>query len=297
MNSLIDQALLRGNFMIRKLKKLLNFMCLLFSKPNTVINRALGLEVTNEDEAIMQRAVEFADQYLEKGANLENIYDQSPGSLKTYFCSIDEGPGVWKWLHYFPVFERHFSRFRGKQLNVLEIGVYSGGSLRMWRDYFGPDCKVFGVDIEEKCKAYENEYTQILIGDQADRNFWRSVLKELPPLDIVIDDGGHHFQQQVVSLEELLPYIRPGGVYLCEDIHGESNKFSAYVHMLSNQLNAMKGLDKPAELNGGHSVNCTEFQSHMESIHYYPFVTVLEKRVSRLGKLESMKRGTEWAPD
>ena len=62
----------------------------------------------------------------------------------------------------------------------------------------------------------------VLIGDQADRTFWRRMIAHgtLPPLDIVIDDGGHTPDQQRVTLEELLPHIRPGGVYVCEDIHG-----------------------------------------------------------------------------
>lgn len=109
-----------------------------------------------------------------------------------------------------------------KNLVVLEIGVYSGGSLEMWRDYFGSEATIYGVDIEAACRTYESPGTHILIGDQADPSFWRRVLADgtLPPPDIVIDDGGHTPEQQRVTMEELLPRMRPGGVYLCEDIHG-----------------------------------------------------------------------------
>jgi hypothetical protein len=69
----------------------------------------------------------------------------------------------------------------GSEVNVLEVGVYGGGSLEMWRDYFGPKCMVFGVDIKEACKTYENEYTKILIGNQGDRRFSGTALGTLSP--------------------------------------------------------------------------------------------------------------------
>jgi ubiquinone/menaquinone biosynthesis C-methylase UbiE len=89
-------------------------------------------------------------------------------SLEEFFDSHTEGPGIWKWRHYFEIYHRHFSKFVGKDVHVLEIGVYSGGSLAMWKHYFGPQAKIYGVDIEQACKAYEDKQTKILVGDQAD---------------------------------------------------------------------------------------------------------------------------------
>ena len=87
----------------------------------------------------------------------------------------------------------------------------------MWRDFFGDRCQIYGVDIEPACRQYENTHTRVFIGDQADREFWHQLRRDVPRLDIVIDDGGHRAEQQVVTLEETLPYLSPGGVYLCED--------------------------------------------------------------------------------
>jgi hypothetical protein len=56
-------------------------------------------------------------------------------------------------------------------VHILEIGVFGGGSLEMWRNYFAPKCHVYGVDIEPACKSYEQERTKIFIGDQADPGF------------------------------------------------------------------------------------------------------------------------------
>ena len=131
--------------------------------------------------------------------------------LKSYFNSHAEGKGIWKWGHYFDIYHEHFKKFVGHEVHILEIGVYSGGSLEMWRDYFGPKCHVYGVDIEESCKAHENEYTKIFIGDQADRKFWRLLKQKIPRIDILINDGGHQVEQQITTLEETLPHISSGG--------------------------------------------------------------------------------------
>ena len=146
-----------------------------------------------------------------------------PGSavanpLLEYFDSHLEGPGLWKWRHYFEIYHRHFAKFVGRELCLLEIGVYSGGSLGMWREYFGPGVRIFGVDIAEECKAYEDDRTTIFVGDQSDRDFWARVRREAPPFDIVIDDGSHEQDHQIISLEEVFPHVRSGGVYLCEDV-------------------------------------------------------------------------------
>src|SRR5437016_1539396 len=66
------------------------------------------------------------------------IANNSPNALRTFFNNYEEGPGIWKWDHYFDIYDRHFAKFRGHDSYLLEIGVYSGGSLKMWRDYLGP---------------------------------------------------------------------------------------------------------------------------------------------------------------
>src|SRR3954451_14611077 len=79
-----------------------------------------------------------------------------PGDLERYFDAQVEGPGIWKWRHYFPIYERHLSRFRGQAVHLVEIGVFSGGSLPMWREYLGPRSRITGIDIDPACKAHES---------------------------------------------------------------------------------------------------------------------------------------------
>ena len=87
----------------------------------------------------------------------------------------------------------------------------------------------YGVDIEPACRIYEADGIEILIGDQSDRHFWAKVRAAVPRIDVLIDDAGHHPEHQIITLEELLPHLASGGVYLCEDVHGAPNYFASYV--------------------------------------------------------------------
>ncbi len=210
--------------------------------------------------------------------------------LEEYFDRHTTGPGLWKWRHYFEIYHRHFQKFVGREVHVVEIGVYSGGSLGMWREYFGAGCHIYGVDLQPACRAYEEGPIRIFIGDQGDPDFWRGFVQEVPAIDIVIDDGSHEASDQVVTLEALLPQIRPGGVYLCEDAHGTRNAYHDYVNGLSRNLHSFGTAGTNSERRP------TDFQRTVQSIHLYPFVTVIEKRSRALDELSAPKRGTEWQP-
>ncbi len=129
------------------------------------------------------------------------------------------GRVIHKWHHYLDIYDRHFAPFRGAAPTLLEIGVQNGGSMQMWRDYFGPEARLFGIDIDPACAALDGEAGVVRIGSQDDPDFLASVLFETGPLDIVIDDGSHRMEHIPASLEVLLPHVRPGGVYLIEDLH------------------------------------------------------------------------------
>ena len=126
---------------------------------------------------------------------------------------------IHKWKHYFEIYDRHFSRFRGSDVTVLEMGVGQGGSLRMWRSYFGPRARIVGVDINPECAALAGDQIEILLANQDDRESLRALKAKVPHVDILIDDGGHTMQQQINTFEELFPHVDAHGVYLCEDLH------------------------------------------------------------------------------
>jgi hypothetical protein len=220
-----------------------------------------------------------------------------PNPLRAFFESHKEGPGIWKWNHYFDIYDQHFSRFRNRNVRVLEIGIYSGGSLEMWRDYFGPQCQIYGIDIEPACRAYEGDSVRVFIGDQGDRNFWKEFKREVPTVDIVIDDGGHYTAQQITTFEELLPHLQPGGVYLCEDVHGIVNPFASYICGFAMNLNACERKEDNVNDNDRRLVyGTTSLQSAVRSVHLYPYVTVVERTDAPVSELIAPKHGTQWQP-
>ncbi|MCP9850228.1 class I SAM-dependent methyltransferase [Cyanobium sp. Morenito 9A2] len=123
-----------------------------------------------------------------------------------------------KWHHYLEVYDLHLKRFRNTPVRILEIGVQTGGSLQLWRKYFGPTAVVFGVDIDPACQTFDDQDAKVRIGSQADASFLRSVVAEMGGLDIVVDDGSHVASDQQISFETLFPQLSNGGVYVCEDL-------------------------------------------------------------------------------
>ena len=237
------------------------------------------------------RALQYASSFREQGAPKIETVASPANPLRDYFENHTEGHGIWKWRHYFDPYQRHFSKFVNTDVNVLEIGIYSGGSLEMWRSYFGKRSHIYGVDIESACKSYENDYTTVFIGDQAERSFWREFKMNTPPIDILIDDGGHSPEQQRITLEEMLPYLRCGGVYFCEDVTRKGNDFAAFATQLVDELNEKSGYGTWPDAG-----ELTGFQKSVHSIHFYPFCVVIEKHAVEPERHNGPKHGTQWQP-
>jgi hypothetical protein len=207
-----------------------------------------------------------------------NIHQQS--DLEHYFRNNHKRL-IHKWNHYFDIYERHFHRYRNKEVVILEIGLFQGGSLQMWKNYFGDKVKIYGIDIDPRCKAYEEENVKIFIGSQSDRQFLRSVKQEIGPVDIIIDDGGHKMKQQIISFEELFDIVKIDGLYLCEDLHtsywleygGGHKRRGTFIEYSKNFIDALNAYHSRQS-----SLKVTEFTKTVGSLHYYDSVVVIEKR-------------------
>jgi hypothetical protein len=206
----------------------------------------------------------------------------SPGnSLRDYF-DANRGPLLNKWLHYFDVYDRHFTRYRGREMVMIEVGVYHGGSLGMWTSYFGPRARIVGIDVNPRARKFAGDQVDVMIGDQADRAFLRSVRERYPRVDIVLDDGGHSMVQQITTFEELFDTVADDGVYMVEDTHTSywteygggldaPDSFLAYTKRLVDQLNAWhvrEWADKPKE----------KFARSAWSLTWYDSIVAIEKR-------------------
>ena len=200
--------------------------------------------------------------------------------LETFFRR-HTGRRLHKWLHYFEIYDRHFSRFRGTAPVVLEFGVSQGGSLEMWQEYFGPGARLYGVDINPACRRFEEEGVRIFIGDQGDRAFLRRLVREVPRPDILIDDGGHLMAQQIATFEELYSHVQPSGVYLCEDLHtsywrrwgGGYRRRGSFIELTKGWIDALHAWHSRSP-----KLQVDDFTRSTHSIHYYDSVVVLEKR-------------------
>lgn len=200
--------------------------------------------------------------------------------LEKYFRN-NTGRLIYKWDHYFDVYERHFKRFRNKEITILEIGVSQGGSLQMWKDYFGDRAKTFGIDIDPRCKNLEEENIKIFIGSQSDKKFLRKVKEQMPKIDIIIDDGGHTMKQQIVSYEALFDHLKEDGVYLCEDVHtsywlkfgGGYKRRGTFIEYTKNFIDYMHAFHSQQK-----RLQVSSFTTSVNSLHYYDSIVVIEKR-------------------
>ena len=199
--------------------------------------------------------------------------------LETYLRA-NRGRQIHKWSNYPDIYHEHLARFRNRKITVVEFGVQFGGSMQMWRHYFGRRALLFGVDIDPRCQRSNGRRTKIFTGDQADREFLRSVVEETGPIDVVIEDGGHFAHQQIATFEVLYPHVKPDGIFLIEDLHtsywrawqGGLHKpgtFMEYAKGLTDQLTAWHSKE--------HTLVVDDFTRSTRSMHFYDSIIVFEK--------------------
>lgn len=209
----------------------------------------------------------------------ESSADLADNELYRYFLAHRSGRLLDKWVHYFPIYVRHLERLKGTAPSILEIGVYRGGSLDMWRRYLGQSVKVTGIDIDPSAAELADPRSLVLLGDQADPEFLESVVRDHGPFDIVIDDGGHTMEQQITSIETLFPSLNEGGVYVVEDCHT-----SYWDHFGGGRGRAGTFMEwTKARIDDLHRYHEREpvdpvWTDHVDGIHCYDSLIVFEKQ-------------------
>jgi hypothetical protein len=224
---------------------------------------------------------------------LEKKESQSEGELYEYFLSSSERD-IHKWHHYFDIYERHLKRFVGTPFRFLEIGVFRGGSQRMWRDYFGADATIVGIDIDVSCAELDGRHGAVRIGDQSDPAFLSSVCEEFGSFDAILDDGGHDPSQQIASFCHLYPLLAENGVYICEDTQTnywptrqDLGRHKTFVNLAAevakrltephySRANYDRFGRRPTEREG--ELNVSYLAATTFSVQFYDAVVVLEKR-------------------
>lgn len=191
----------------------------------------------------------------------------------------NSGRPIHKWKHYFPVYESHFGRYVNRPMKFLEIGCWLGGSLQMWKRYFGPHAMIVGIDINPECAAFEEDQIAVRIGDQADPDFLKAVVDEFGAFDAVLDDGSHVMEHIATSFAFLYPRTAEDGIYMVEDLH------TAYMENFGGGLRRPDTFiefckDMIDELNGywcGPEAPPTEFTRTTQSMHFYDSIVAFER--------------------
>lgn len=178
---------------------------------------------------------------------------------------------------YFDVYDDALGKYKDKNIIFVEIGVFEGGSLLMWRNFFGPKARIIGVDINPNAKEMEKKGFEVFIGDQSSQRFWESFFKEVGDVDVILDDGGHYFDQQIVTLEMGIKHLRDGGLILIEDTHTSymksyfgPNKFS-FINYTKNLIDRINFRSE--------SINSYRFNRSLFSIKFYESIVIFEKNL------------------
>lgn len=177
-----------------------------------------------------------------------------------------------KYDSYFLTYEKILNKFIDKHVTLVEVGVHNGGSLYMWKNYLGKNSRIIGVDLNPSAKQFEKDGFEIFIGDQGDSNFWKYFFNKIGKVDIVIDDGGHTYNQQILTLNSCIKNINDSGVLITEDVHtsyfksfGYPSKYT-FVNWSKNIIDDINSRSKNVKINENIYTESIESIEFFESI-------------------------------
>jgi hypothetical protein len=198
------------------------------------------------------------------------------------------GSDKWGGRWYTPHYQKYFEPYREQAVKVLEIGIggydlpdAGGESLRMWKHYFRRGL-IYGMDIFPKPGVAESR-VNVLQGDQGDERFLDSMARELGPFDIVIDYGSHISHHIIASFNALFPHVKPGGLYVIEDLAssywpgwGGDADPSAQYRSMELIKNLLDGLHHSEQMrNGSDEPSTTELT--VTGVHVHHNLAIIEK--------------------
>jgi len=235
-------------------------------------NGPIPLPLSNCTQAIPSNVTQSAphtDVVWKDSTELFDIFNKKKGRI------------VWKWLNYFPIYEENFMRFKNKNISMIEIGTRDGGSLDMWRSYFGLGMRMIGIDINPNAIIF-NDTNNMFIGSQNDSIFLQRVVDTLGKgtVSVILDDASHHRLFQATSYSVLSQLLAPDSVYMIEDVELDSlesyRQFKAFFHVSHLFTNNVGASPK------------------MYSFNFYKMVMAFNFRpLSFQGEVKAIKKGTD----
>ena len=164
------------------------------------------------------------------GCVARTAFAAAPCGFRDYFerSVKKDDNGIHKWLHYFAAYEREFGEWCAKgagPIRMMEMGIQSGGSCKMWLNCFGANLDLLvGVDINPDVKQWESfgPKIKVEIASQADPELWQRLRRTYGGFDVILDDGSHQSAHMLASFKHGFDLVKPGGVYVIEDITQEN---------------------------------------------------------------------------
>jgi len=184
------------------------------------------------------------------------------------------------WTGFLEIYSNYFGDYKDKEINILEIGVDKGESLKIWRRYF-TKAKICGIDIIDIKSQIEG--VDFIKADQTDEKALKEICDKYKGFDIIIDDGGHHSKQVVFSLNFLFDYLKNNGLYIIEDL--QTSYFPRFggsrinLKKKTTSMNYLKSITDSLnyELNDKPFFRSKKFDGMVKYIHFYQNVAILKK--------------------
>ena len=193
--------------------------------------------------------------------------------------------------NYTEVYSQYFDPIKDLPFKFLEIGIFRGNSVKLWEDYF-PNAELHFIDISYDPVQYFSKRSHYHLVDQQNRTALEKFVQETGgAFDIILDDGGHMMQQQIVSFLTLFPHVKKGGMYIIEDLHtsywssyGGGNHTATTISFLKkliddvNYVGATTGRASHENLDSTFVNELKMFQKDIFSIHFYDSIAIIKKR-------------------
>ena len=200
-----------------------------------------------------------------------------------------------KWSNYFPVYENLFKKFVNKKIIFVEIGVGNGGSLFMWKKFFGSKARIIGIELNPDAKKLEKFGFEIFIGDQSDPLFWKKFYNKVGKIDVLLDDGGHKNIQQITTFMESYNHIKQNGIIVVEDTHTSYMKKKGFKnpsnYSFINFCNLI--IENLHRRNPSINKNLNILSKKIESIYFYDSIVSINfgyKKFNKTNMLENNLR-------
>ena len=197
-----------------------------------------------------------------------------------------------KHTNYFDIYDKLLTKFVGESITFVEIGILDGGSLFMWRDFLGKNARIIGVDLNHEATKWREYGFEIFIGDQSNSQVWVDFFREIGDVHVLLDDGGHRNDQQIITTRSALPHILDGGLIIIEDTQTSFMKFESFrkysfVSFLEDKIKSLNARSDELDIKKDvftNSVHSIEFFTGICVLHVNRRLSTFTQRIENDGR-------------